>query len=514
MSILLDEQTRVIVQGFTGDKGTFHAKEMIAYGTNVVGGVTPGKGGATHLDRPVFNTVKEAVANTGAAASLILVPAPFCADAIMEAADAGIRLVVTITDGVPAQDMIRVKRYLWRYAKERRTTLIGPNCAGIMSAGRDMMGIMPGHIYTRGSVGVVTRSGTLGYEAAAQMQQLGIGITTSAGIGGDPINGSSFVDMLALFEQDPETEVVMMIGETGGPQEADAALFVKEQMTKPVVGYVAGLTAPKGRRMGHAGAIISAFGDTAAEQAEIMRSAGLVVAPSPGGLVVTNTPDVLTDGTADDALMLMLMVARRGGEGERHLRAGAWTGWRPTHLLGTRVSGETLGLIGLGRIGRAVAHRARSGFGMRVIFHDPYPPPPAVVAELGAESRGSVDEVLREADFVSLHSPATPETRHLIDARRLALMKRGAFLINNARGDIVDEAALVAALKQGTIAGAGLDVFEREPAVTPDLLTMENVVLLPHLGSATRETRTAMGLRALDNLKAFFAGAPPRDRVA
>jgi len=232
------------------------------------------------------------------------------------------------------------------------------------------------------------------------------------------------------------------------------------------------------------------------------------------GLVVTNTPDVLTDDTADDALMLMLMVARRGGEGERHVRAGAWTGWRPTHLLGTRVSGKTLGLIGLGRIGRAVAHRARAGFGMRVIFHDPYPPAAAVVAELGAEPRGSVDDVLREADFVSLHSPATPETRHLIDARRLALMKPGAFLINNARGDIVDEAALVAALKQGTIAGAGLDVFEREPAVPPDLLTMENVVLLPHLGSATHETRIAMGLRALDNLKAFFAGAAPRDRVA
>src|SRR6184192_1353266 len=194
--------------------------------------------------------------------------------------------------------------------------------------------------------------------------------------------------------------------------------------------------------------------------------------------------------------------------------AGAWTGWGPTHLLGTRVSGKTLGLIGLGRIGRAVAQRAHHGFGMRVIFHDPYPPPPAVVAELGAEPRGSVDDVLREADFVSLHSPATPETRHLIDARRLALMKRGAFLINNARGDIVDELALVAALKQGTIAGAGLDVFEREPAVTPDLLTMENVVLLPHLGSATHETRIAMGLRALENLKAFFAGAPPRDRVA
>jgi len=287
VSILLDEKTRVIVQGFTGDKGTFHAKEMIAYGTNVVGGVTPGKGGNEHLGRPVFNTAKEAVEHTGAVASLVLVPAPFCADAIMEAADAGIRLVVTITDGVHAQDMIRVKRYLWRYAKDRRTTLIGPNCAGVISAGRAMMGIMPGHIYTRGTVGVVTRSGTLGYEAAAQMQALGIGITTSVGIGGDPVNGSSFVDILALFEQDPETKAVVMIGEIGGPQEADAAMFVKEQMTKPVIGYVAGLTAPKGRRMGHAGAIISAFGDTAAEKAEIMRSAGLTVAPSPAELGAT-----------------------------------------------------------------------------------------------------------------------------------------------------------------------------------------------------------------------------------
>ena len=231
------------------------------------------------------------------------------------------------------------------------------------------------------------------------------------------------------------------------------------------------------------------------------------------GVVVTNTPDVLTDDTADDAVMLMLMVARRGAEGDRYVRAGAWTGWGPTEMLGTRVSGKTLGLIGLGRIGRAVAHRARHGFGMRVIFHDPYPPPPDVVTALGAEPKGSVDEVLREADFVSLHSPATPETRHLIDARRLALMKRSAFLINNARGDIVDEAALAAALKRGTIAGAGLDVFEREPVVSPELLTMENVVLLPHLGSATQETRVAMGLRALDNLKAFFSGAPPRDRV-
>jgi len=284
VSILLDERTRVIIQGFTGDKGTFHAKEMIAYGTNVVGGVTPGKGGTSHLGKPVFNTAKEAVAATGATASLILVPAPYCADAIMEAADAGIRLVVTITDGMPAQDMMTVKRYLWRYPKERRTRMIGPNGAGVISAGKAMMGIMPGHIYLPGPVGVVSRSGTLGYEAAAQMAVLGIGQTTSVGIGGDPINGSSFVDMLALFEQDPETEAVMIIGEIGGPQEADAAMFVKEHMTKPVIGYVAGLTAPKGRRMGHAGAIISAFGDTAAEKAEIMRSAGLIVAPSPADL--------------------------------------------------------------------------------------------------------------------------------------------------------------------------------------------------------------------------------------
>ena len=284
MSILIDGRTRVIVQGFTGEKATFHAREMIAYGTNVVGGVTPGKGGSSHLDRPVFNTVKEAVREVGAEASIIFVPAAFCADAIMEAANAGIRLVCTITDGIPAQDMMMVKRYLFRFPRERRTTLIGPNCAGIISAGKAMLGIMPGHIYSRGKVGVVSRSGTLGYEAAAQMNDLGIGQSTSVGIGGDPINGSSFVDMLKLFEEDPETEAVMMIGEIGGPQEAEAALFVKEHMTKPVVGYVAGLTAPKGRRMGHAGAIISAFGDTAAEKAEIMRSAGLTVAPSPAEL--------------------------------------------------------------------------------------------------------------------------------------------------------------------------------------------------------------------------------------
>jgi malate-CoA ligase subunit alpha len=273
-----------VVQGFTGDKATFHAKEMIAYGTKIVGGVTPGKGGTRHLDRPVFNTVREAVKATGATASIIFVPAAFCADSIMEAANAGIRLICTITDGIPAQDMMMVKRYLFRFPRERRTTLIGPNCAGIVSAGKAMLGIMPGHIYSRGDVGLVTRSGTLGYEAAAQMNALGIGQTTSVGIGGDPINGSSFVDMLKLFEEDPETGAVMMIGEIGGPQEAEAALFVKENMSKPVIGYVAGLTAPKGRRMGHAGAIISAFGDTAAEKAEIMRSAGLTVAASPAEL--------------------------------------------------------------------------------------------------------------------------------------------------------------------------------------------------------------------------------------
>jgi malate-CoA ligase subunit alpha len=287
MSILIDETTKVLVQGFTGDKATFHAKEMIAYGTQVVGGVTPGKGGARHLDRPVFNTVKEAVRQAGADTSIIFVPAAFCADSIMEAADAGIRFVVTITDGIPAQDMMMVKRYLRRYPKEKRSTVIGPNCAGIVSPGKAMLGIMPGHIYKRGTVGLVTRSGTLGYEAASQMKAVGIGITTSVGIGGDPINGSSFLDHLKLFEQDPETEAVMIIGEIGGPQEAEAALFAKENMSKPVIGYVAGLTAPKGRRMGHAGAIISAFGDTAAEKAEIMRSAGLTVVTSPSELGTT-----------------------------------------------------------------------------------------------------------------------------------------------------------------------------------------------------------------------------------
>jgi malate-CoA ligase subunit alpha len=280
VSILIDEKTRVIVQGFTGDKATFHAKEMIAYGTRIVGGVTPGKGGQTHLDRPVFDTVKDAVRVTGAEASIAFVPPPYAADSLMEAADASLRLVCTITDGIPAQDMMRVKRYLMRYPRESRTMLVGPNCAGIISAGRAMLGIMPGHIYTRGNVGIVSRSGTLGYEAAAQMKALGIGVSTSVGIGGDPINGSSFLDHLALFEKDDDTKAVIMIGEIGGPQEAEASAWIKANMSKPVVGYVAGLTAPKGRRMGHAGAIISAEGDTAAEKADIMRSFGLHVAPS------------------------------------------------------------------------------------------------------------------------------------------------------------------------------------------------------------------------------------------
>ncbi|MGF1611413.1 MAG: succinate--CoA ligase subunit alpha [Kiloniellales bacterium] len=287
MSILLDETTPVLVQGFTGRIGSFHAEEMLAYGTKVVGGVTPGKGGSKHLGLPVFDTVKRAVAETGATASAVFVPPPFAADSIMEAADAGIELCVCITDGIPAQDMIRVKRYMRRYRKERRMRLVGPNCAGVISPGKAMMGIMPGHIYLPGRVGIVGRSGTLGYEAASQMQALGIGVSTSVGIGGDPINGSSFRDVLELFEADPGTDAVMMIGEIGGPQEAEAARFIREEMRKPVVAYVAGLSAPKGRKMGHAGAIISAFGESAHEKVEILQEAGVTVAPNPSELGAT-----------------------------------------------------------------------------------------------------------------------------------------------------------------------------------------------------------------------------------
>jgi malate-CoA ligase subunit alpha len=284
MSILLDQTTRVLVQGITGKIGSFHAKEMIQYGTNLVGGVTPGKGGTTHLGLPVFNSVREAVRATDASASIVFVPPPFAADSIMEAADAGIRLCVAITDGIPAQDMIQVKRYMRRYKREQRMRLIGPNCAGVISPGKAMMGIMPGHIYKVGSIGIVGRSGTLGYEAAAQLKALGIGVSTSVGIGGDPINGSSFKDALELFETDPGTTAVMMIGEIGGPQEAEAAAFVRDHMTKPVAAYIAGLTAPKGRKMGHAGAIISAFGESADEKVEILQEAGVAVAPNPSEL--------------------------------------------------------------------------------------------------------------------------------------------------------------------------------------------------------------------------------------
>ena len=230
-------------------------------------------------------------------------------------------------------------------------------------------------------------------------------------------------------------------------------------------------------------------------------------------LVVTNTPEVLTDCTADIAMILMLMVARRAGEGERHVRNKEWTGWRPTHMIGTKVTGKTLGLIGMGRIARAMAHKAFHGFGMKIIFTDPYPPPAEIVNDLNAEARDSVEDVLKEADFVSLHCPGGKETYHLIDEQRIRLMKPGAFLINSARGDVIDPAALISALKNGTIAGAALDVYEGEPKVQEELLTMENVVLLPHLGSATMETRVAMGMRAIDNVQAFFEGKEPRDRV-
>lgn len=230
-------------------------------------------------------------------------------------------------------------------------------------------------------------------------------------------------------------------------------------------------------------------------------------------LVVTNTPEVLTDCTADLAMTLMLMAARRTGEGERHVRNKEWTGWRPTHMIGTKVTGKTLGLIGMGRIARAMAHKAHHGFGMKIIFTDPYPPPAEIVKDLNAEPRDTIEEVLKEADFVSLHCPGGEETYHLLNAERIGMMKPGAFLINSARGDVIDQAALIKALKNGVIAGAGLDVYEGEPGVPEELLTMDNVVLLPHLGSASMETRVAMGLRALENVRAFFDGKEPGDRV-
>ena len=281
MSILIDKQTKIIVQGFTGKIGSFHASEMIKYGSNLVGGVTPGKGGQSHLSLPVFNTMKEAVSKTGATATILFVPPEFAADSAMEAADAGIKICVAITDGIPAHDMIKIKRYMRRYAKKEKMVLIGPNCAGVISPEKSLLGIMPGHIYKKGEVGVVGRSGTLGYEAAQQMKDLNIGISTSVGIGGDSINGSSFKDVLEKFEQDDQTKVVLMIGEIGGPQEAAAGKFAKENMSKPVIAYIAGLTAPKGRVMGHAGAIVSAYGESAFEKVELLKEYGVTISKNP-----------------------------------------------------------------------------------------------------------------------------------------------------------------------------------------------------------------------------------------
>ena len=284
MAIFINETTRIMVQGFTGKIGTFHAQDMINYGSLVVGGVTPGKGGQTHLDLPVFNTVKEAVQQTDAEASIIFVPPAFAADSIMEAADAGIKYCVAITDGIPTQDMMTVKNFLRRFPEDQRMILTGPNCAGTISPGRAMLGIMPGHIYMQGNVGIVGRSGTLGYEAADQMKRLGIGISSSVGIGGDPINGSSHRDILEKFEQDDETKVILMIGEIGGPQEVEAGFYAQAHMKKPVIAYIAGLTAPEGRRMGHAGAIISSAEEGAAEKVAILRELGVIICHTPAAM--------------------------------------------------------------------------------------------------------------------------------------------------------------------------------------------------------------------------------------
>jgi succinyl-CoA synthetase alpha subunit len=277
MSVLVDESTRLIVQGFTGKEGTFHAQQAIAYGTQVMGGVVPGRGGSTHLDLPVFDTVEQAVKETGANASVIFVPPAFAADAIMEAAAAGVPLVVTITEGIPALDMVKV----WAYLKGTGTRLIGPNCPGVISPGKCKIGIMPGHIHLQGHVGVVSRSGTLTYEAVGQLTGLGIGQSTCIGIGGDPIIGTTFRDALQLFHEDPGTHAIVMIGEIGGDAEETGARFVKEHVRKPVIGFIAGQTAPPGRRMGHAGAIISGGSGAAADKIRAMEDAGITVCSSP-----------------------------------------------------------------------------------------------------------------------------------------------------------------------------------------------------------------------------------------
>ena len=280
MSVLVDKNTRLVVQGITGKEGTFHTKQMVEYGTRVVGGVTPGKGGTTHEGIPVFNTVADAVREEGANASVIYVPPPFAADAIMEAADAGLPLVVCITEGIPALDMVKVKEYL----ADKRTRLVGPNCPGVISPGKCKIGIMPGHIHKEGRVGVVSRSGTLTYEAVGQLTALGLGQTTCVGIGGDPIIGTSFIDVLELFEADPATQAIVLIGEIGGTAEEEAAAFAKDNVTKPVVAFIAGQTAPPGRRMGHAGAIIAGGKGTAAEKMAALEEAGIRVVHSPADI--------------------------------------------------------------------------------------------------------------------------------------------------------------------------------------------------------------------------------------
>jgi len=277
MSILVNKDTRVICQGFTGKQGTFHSEQAIAYGTRMVGGVTPGKGGQTHLGLPVFDTVADAVRQTGAEATMIYVPAPFCADAILEAADAGIRVIVCITEHIPVQDMLKVRAAL----EGRDCQLIGPNCPGIITSGECKIGIMPGAIHRKGRVGIISRSGTLTYEAVHQTTQNGLGQTTCIGIGGDPIHGMSFIDCLELFEQDPETEGVVMVGEIGGNAEEQAAAWISANFTKPVVSYIAGVTAPPGKRMGHAGAIIAGGKGTAAEKFAALQAAGVTTVDSP-----------------------------------------------------------------------------------------------------------------------------------------------------------------------------------------------------------------------------------------